>query len=231
MIDIVTINLNNREGLERTMKSVFSQSFFHLINYIIIDGGSTDGSKELIEQYQHNLHYWCSEPDTGIFNAFNKAIDHLTGDYVLFLNSGDYLHSDTTIEEIYDKLDADIVYGDEMMFKYTNMAMVNYTNIRPVQEQLSEYPDVLTDGFFRRSALPHQSTFIRVSLQKQHKYDENCVIAGDWKLTREAIMENGATYKHIPMIISHYGLDGISARKNDVFAQEKENYYKQLKDK
>lgn len=231
MIDIVTINLNNKEGLERSMKSVLSQSFFHLINYIIIDGGSTDGSEELIEQYQHNLHYWCSETDTGIFNAFNKAIEHLTGDYVLFLNSGDYLHSDTTIEEIYDKLDTDIVYGDEMMFKYTNMAMVNYTNIRPVQEQLSKYPDVLTEGFFKRSALPHQSTFIKVSLQKQHKYDENCVIAGDWKLTREAIMENGATYKHVPMIVSHYGLDGISARKNDVFAQEKENYYIKLKDK
>lgn len=231
MIDIVTINLNNKEGLERSMKSVLSQSFFHLINYIIIDGGSTDGSKKLIEQYQHNLHYWCSETDTGIFNAFNKAIDHLTGDYVLFLNSGDYLHSDTTIEEIYDKLDADIVYGDEMMFKYTNMAMVNYTNFRPVQEQLSKYPVHLDEGFFKRSALPHQSTFIKVSLQKQHKYDESCVIAGDWKFTREVIMENGATYKHVPMIVSHYGLDGISSRKYDVFVQEKNNYYKQLKDK
>lgn len=231
MIDIVTINLNNKEGLERTMNSVLSQSFFHMINYIIIDGGSTDGSKELIEQHKHNLHYWCSEPDKGIFNAFNKAIEHLTGDYVLFLNSGDYLHSSTTIEEVYDKLDADIVYGDEMMFGYTNMAMVNYTRIRPVQELLYKYPDVLTEDFFRRSALPHQSTFIKVSLQKQHKYDENCVIAGDWKFTCEAIMENGATYKHVPMIVSHYGLDGISSRKYDVFVQEKENYYKQLKDK
>lgn len=231
MIDIVTITLNNREGLERTMNSVLSQSFFHLINYIIIDGGSTDGSKELIEQHKHNLHYWCSEPDKGIFNAFNKSIEHLTGDYVLFLNSGDYLHSDTTIEEIYDKLDADIVYGDEMMFKYTNMAMVNYTNFKPVQEQLSKYPDKLDEGFFKRSALPHQSTFIKVSLQKQHKYDESCVIAGDWKLTREAIMENGATYKHVPMIVSHYGLDGISSKKYNVFVHEKEDYYRKLKDK
>lgn len=231
MIDIVTINLNNKEGLERTIQSVTSQTFFDIIDYIIIDGGSTDGSKEVIESVKDKLYYWCSEPDKGIFNAFNKAIEHLTGDYVLFLNSGDYLHSDTTIEEIYDKLDADIVYGDEMMFKYTNMAMVNYTNFRPVQEQLSKYPDVLTEGFFKRSALPHQSTFIKVSLQKQHKYDENCVIAGDWKLTREAIMKNGATYKHVPMIVSHYSLDGISAKKYDIFVEEKENYYKQLKDK
>ena len=232
MIDIVTINLNNKEGLERSMKSVLSQSFFHLINYIIIDGGSTDGSKELIEQHQHNLHYWCSETDTGIFNAFNKAIEHLTGDYVLFLNSGDYLNNNKVIEDVMPYLDGtDIVYGDEMMFKYTNMAMVNYTNIRPVQEQLSKYPDVLTEGFFKRSALPHQSTFIKVSLQKKYKYDENCVIAADWKLTREAIMENGATYKHVPIIVSHYGLDGISAKKYDIFVQEKENYYKQLKDK
>lgn len=230
-INIVTINLNNKEGLERTIQSVTSQTFFDIIDYIIIDGGSTDGSKEVIESVKDKLYYWCSEPDKGIFNAMNKAIEHLTGDYVLFLNSGDYLHSDTTIEEIYDKLDVDVVYGDEMMFKYTNMAMINYTRIRPVQEQLYKYPDVLTEGFFRRSALPHQSTFIKVSLQKQHKYDENCVVAGDWKLTREAIMKNGATYKHVPIIVSHYGLDGISSRKYDVFAQEKENYYTQLKDK
>lgn len=232
MIDIVTINLNNREWLERTMNSVLSQSFFHMINYIIIDGGSTDGSKELIEQHKHKLYYWCSEPDKGIFNAMNKAVERLTGDYVLFLNSGDYLHSSTTIENVMEYLDdTDIVYGDEMMFKYTSMAMVNYTNIRPVQERLSTYPDKLDEGFFKRSALPHQSTFIKVSLQKQHKYAENCMIAGDWKLTREAIMDNGATYKHIPMIISHYGLDGISAKKYDIFVQEKKNYYKQLKDK
>ena len=230
-LSIITINYNNQEGLKKTIESVVSQTMRDF-EWIVIDGGSTDGSKEIIEQNKQCLDYWCSETDTGIFNAFNKAIEHLTGDYVLFLNSGDYLNNNKVLEDVMPYLDGtDIVYGDEMMFKYTNMAMVNYTNIRPVQEQLSKYPDVLTEGFFKRSALPHQSTFIKVSLQKKYKYDENCVIAADWKLTREAIMENGATYKHVPIIVSHYGLDGISAKKYDIFVQEKENYYKQLKDK
>lgn len=223
MIDIVTITLNNREGLERTMNSVLSQSFFHLINYIIIDGGSTDGSKELIEQHKHNLHYWCSEQDKGIFNAMNKGIDHLTGDYVLFLNSGDYLHSSTTIENVYDQLDSDIVYGNQITFHNTD-AIVSYVSNNAV----TRYPDRLDEGFFRRSALPHQSTFIRTSLQKQHKYDESCRIAGDWKMTREAILDDGASYKHIPIVISHYNLDGISSRQHKVFEKEKMEYYAKL---
>lgn len=223
MLDIVTITLNNREGLERTMNSVLSQSFFHLINYIIIDGGSTDGSKELIEQHKHNLYYWCSEPDKGIFNAMNKGVDHLTGDYVLFLNSGDYLHSSTTIENVYDQLDSDIVYGNQITFHNTD-AIVSYV----ARDSVTKYPDKLDEGFFRRSALPHQSTFIRTSLQKQHKYDESCKIAGDWKLTREAILDNGASYKHIPMVISHYNLDGISSRQQQVFKKEKMEYYAKL---
>lgn len=223
MIDIVTINLNNREGLAKTVNSVLSQSFFHLINYIIIDGGSTDGSKELIEQHKHNLHYWCSCPDKGIFNAMNKGIDHLTGDYVLFLNSGDYLHSSTTIENVYDQLDSDIVYGNQITFHNID-AIVSYV----YRDAVTKYPDRLDEGFFRRSALPHQSTFIRTSLQKQHKYDESCRIAGDWKMTREAILDDRASYKHIPMVISHYNLDGISSRQQQVFQKEKMEYYAKL---
>lgn len=226
-INIITINLNNKTGLERTINSVLSQTFFDNIDYIIIDGGSTDGSKELIEQCKDKLYYWCSEKDAGIFNAMNKGIDHLNGDYVLFLNSGDFLHNNKVIEQIYDELDADIVYGDEIMFRI-NTALVNYTSNVFSNEHVSKYPDKLDEKFFKISALPHQSTFIRTSLHKERKYDENCVIAGDWKFTRESIMKYGATYKHVPMIISHYGLDGISSRQFRTFQEEKDNYYKQL---
>ena len=223
MIDIVTINLNNKVGLEKTVNSVLNQSFFHKINYIIIDGGSTDGSKDVIKKISDKLHYWCSEQDKGIFNAMNKGIDHLTGDYVLFLNSGDYLHSSTTIENVYDQLDSDIVYGNQITFHNID-AIVSYVS----RDAVTKYPDKLDEGFFRRSALPHQSTFIRTSLQKQHKYDESCKIAGDWKMTREAILCNGASYKHIPVVISHYNLDGISSRQQKLFQKEKMEYYAKL---
>ena len=115
-INIVTINKNNRAGLERTIDSVLSQTFFDKIDYIIIDGGSTDGSKELIEEHKDRLYYWCSEQDNGIFNAMNKGLEHCDGDYVLYLNSGDFLRQNDIIELVYDKLDAHICYGNEYFF-------------------------------------------------------------------------------------------------------------------
>lgn len=224
-INIVTINLNNKVGLERTIDSVLSQTFFDKIDYIIIDGGSTDGSKELIEEHKDRLYYWCSEQDNGIFNAMNKAIDHLNGDYVLFLNSGDFLRQNDIIELVYDKLDADICYGNEYFFRGVN-ALVNYTSLG--NGRVTTYPNVLDENFFKRSALPHQSTFISVKYHKLHPYREDCVIAGDWTFFREAIMKYGATYKHLPITISNYGTDGISAKQYSVFKKEKDEYYKNL---
>lgn len=225
MIDIVTINFNNKNGLEKTIASVINQTYFDKINYIIIDGDSTDGSKEVIEEYKDKLFYWVSEPDKGIFNAMNKAIGHLNGDYVLFLNSGDFLRQNDIIELVYDKLDADICYGNEYFFRGIN-ALVNYTSLG--NGWTSTYPDALDENFFKRSALPHQSTFISVKYHKQHPYREDCVIAGDWTFFREAIMKYGATYKHLPITISNYGTDGISAKKFHVFQHEKNEYYKKL---
>ena len=217
MIDIVTINLNNKNGLEKTIASVINQTYFDKINYIIIDGDSTDGSKEVIEEYKDKLFYWVSEPDKGIFNAMNKAVDRLVGDYVLFLNSGDFLHSSDVIEKVYNRLDKDIVFGNEVFF-FNNG---NYF--------LSTYQSVLDEAFFMRSALPHQSTFIRVPLMKAHKYNESCTIAGDWTFFREAIMKYGATYKYLPdMTISNYGCNGISSTHFHIFVEEKQKYYRQL---
>ena len=216
-INIVTINLNNKEGLERTIQSVTSQTLFDIIDYIIIDGGSTDGSKEVIESVKDKLFYWCSEPDKGIFNAMNKAVERLTGDYVLFLNSGDYFYCNDIIQRIYDQLDGtDIVYGNEQFFS-------------TYYSRTSTYPATLNEDFFRRSALPHQSTFIKVELMKAHPYREDRVIAGDWTFFREAIMKYGATYKYVPITISYYNTNGISGRQYNIFVKEKNEYYANLK--
>ncbi len=85
-LSIITINLNNLAGLQKTMQSVFEQTFTDY-EYIVIDGGSTDGSKEYIEQHSDKLAYWVSEKDKGIYNAMNKGIIKAGGDYLLFLNS------------------------------------------------------------------------------------------------------------------------------------------------
>lgn len=227
MISIVTINLNNKKGLERTIKSVLAQTCFDEIQYIVIDGGSTDGSVDVIKQYADGIDYWVSEKDKGIFNAMNKGLSYLKGDYVLFLNSGDYLVSKTTIEEVLKYLDGSaIVYGNQI-FSKKNKAMVNYTSYDYVTEFVDKYPDKLDDTFFKRRALPHQSTFIKCDYHKKHHYSEDYKIIGDWKLMREAIMIDKVSYKHIPMIVSNYNMEGVSAQ-DDTYVVEINDYYKSI---
>lgn len=212
MITIVTINLNNKEGLKRTIESVVSQSFFDKIEYVIIDGGSTDGSVDVIKEYEGKLAYWCSEPDGGIFPAMNKSIEHCHGNYVLYLNSGDILNKNNVIERVYGELDKDIVYGNE--YKVNNKRM------------LATYPDKLTEAFFKRSALPHQSTFIRTELLKQRGYSEQWRVLGDWSWLRERIMVDKVSYKHLKFPISDYDLNGFSTINQKLFFAERNEYYK-----
>lgn len=166
-IDIVTINLNNKNGLKRTIESVINQTYKDKLNFIVIDGASTDGSTDIINLYKDQIDYWVSEKDSGIYNAMNKGIEASTSDYSLYLNSGDYLSENNVIERIYDSLDADIVYGDEYKLK------TNGT------KYIAKYPDILDEGFFKRTALPHQSTFIKTQLLKEHPYNEKYKLLGD----------------------------------------------------
>lgn len=91
-ISIITINYNNASGLEKTIRSVVEQTY-NEYEYIIIDGASSDKSKEVIQEYQRYIDFWCSEKDSGIYNAMNKGIQKASGEYLLFLNSGDVLNN------------------------------------------------------------------------------------------------------------------------------------------
>ena len=111
-LSIITINYNNLEGLKKTIESVCSQTYRDY-EWIVIDGGSTDGSRELIEENKSHIHYWVSEPDNGIYHAMNKGIAQAKGDYCQFLNSGDYYIAPNTLQQVFshDEL-ADVNYGD-----------------------------------------------------------------------------------------------------------------------
>lgn len=229
MIDIITINKDNKDGLEKTILSVINQTKFDEINYIIIDGGSTDGSKEIIKKYKKYFGYSTSRKDNGIFNAFNKALSHLKGDYVLFLNSGDYLFSETIIEDFLTLCDGStIVYGNQEFRKILKGYGSKLHEERILGEEVNTrlYPFTLDEAFFKMDALPHQSTFIKSDYMKQHPYSEDYKIIGDWIMLREAIIDNEATYQHIPITVSSYGLDGISAKNGLLFVNEKTDYYK-----
>ena len=163
-LSIITVNLNNREGLQKTIDSVVSQTFKDF-EWIVIDGGSTDGSKELIEQYADHFAYWVSEPDKGIYNAMNKGIKVAKGEYLQFLNSGDWLWEKKTLEKVFrENREEDVLYGNFVF-----------------RGQLYVTPYKLNTSHVYGSALNHQATFIRRSLFGTECYDEDYVIVSDWK--------------------------------------------------
>ncbi len=197
-LSIITINYNNAIGLQKTIKSVINQSFKD-IEYIIIDGGSTDGSVDVIKKHEKYIDYWISEPDNGIYNAMNKGILVANGEYLLMLNSGDYLISKNILNQaFFKKWESDIIYGD-VLWHYNGKIFE------------SDFNEKLTFQFFRNNAICHQSTFIRKSLHNLiGLYDENCEIVSDWKFILLAICKYNISYKRISLVISVCGCDGIS---------------------
>jgi glycosyltransferase involved in cell wall biosynthesis len=199
LISVITINFNDRVGLERTFESVFNQTFQDF-EYIVIDGGSNDGSKELIEENTEKISYWISEPDKGIYNAMNKGISAAKGDYLLFLNSGDKFYAEKSLSLGSKYLgEEDIIYGD--------LEVVN-----DEKSSIKKYPTDLSLFYFYEEALPHPSTFIKKSaFEKFGLYDENLKIVSDWKWFLLSICTQNASFKKIEEVISTFYLDGMSS--------------------
>ena len=198
---IITINYNNAEGLEKTIKSVKSQTYSNF-EHIIIDGNSKDGSKTVIESHKDFFSYSISEPDTGIYNAMNKGIKVSKGKYLLFLNSGDKLYDHQILDKVSKKMfeNLDIYYGDlNLIFKKENKIQV--------------FPKKLSFGFFYEKSLAHPSVFIKKNLfDDLFYYNESFKIISDWEFFTCAICKYNASYKHLGLIISKFNTDGISSR-------------------
>ena len=198
-ISIITINYNNLEGLKRTIESVVNQTWQEF-EYIVIDGGSTDGSAIYIESQSQHIDYWVSEPDKGIYNAMNKGIAKATGEYLLFLNSGDHFFNSNVLEENHEFL----VLQDIIYFN------LNVSDDK--SSFLKKYPDELLFSYFVKDTLPHPSTFIKASLfDKVGLYDESLKIVSDWKFFMESVCKFNSTYKRIDQTLSTFYLDGLSS--------------------
>ena len=213
-LSIITISLNNISGLRLTAESILEQTYDDY-EWIVIDGGSHDGTREFLEASNKNITFWCSEKDKGIYNAMNKGIARAKGDYILFLNSGDTLYRNTTLQEALEKCnDYDIVYGDAMfMHKKGARRWV--------------YDDILTMKRMYEHSINHQSTFIKASLLKLQGYDESYHIAADWKRFVEWLKE-GKTFKHIDIIIANYDTTGLSTTNEDIAHAERDRFFKEL---
>ncbi len=211
-LSIITINYNNKVGLQKTIESVIAQTSKEF-EFIIIDGNSNDGSKDIIAQYQSNFTYAISEPDTGIYNAMNKGIAKSNGEYLLFLNSGDWLNNNQVIASIKNHLnDTDVISGDMNIFQENNW-------------NLHRSQDTITIDYFLRISLYHQATFVKKELfSKSGLYDDNFKLAGDYEFFIRTLLKQDATYKHIPFLISNFLTDGISNDKgfNELNYKERE---------
>lgn len=199
-LSIITINYNNLAGLQRTIQSVVNQTWQEF-EYIVIDGGSTDGSAAYIEDQCDKMHYWVSVADKGIYHAMNKGIAKATGEYLLFLNSGDYLFSDTVLAENQYKIaDYDLIY-----FNILHLGENNYS-------RTISYPETLRFSVLFFDCLSHQATFLRKNLfDSVGFYDENLKIVSDWKFMILALFKHHCSYLKVNEILSIYSLDGVSA--------------------
>lgn len=198
-ITIVTINYNDAIGLEKTIKSVLNQTTKNF-EFVVIDGNSSDGSKEVIKKYEDKFSYCVSEKDNGIYHAMNKGIQAAKGDYLLFMNSGDVLMDDSNILETCEpKLVEDIVAFDCFLEK-NNQITGRRTHI--------ENPTLF---YVYRNGFKHQSTFIKKTLfEKVGLYNEKYRIASDYEFWLRCFLEPTTTSRGYAMPIAVFQLNGIS---------------------
>lgn len=207
-LSIITINYNDKTGLESTIKSVISQSF-NDFQYIVIDGGSTDGSQEIIERHKDKLDIAISEKDSGIYNAMNKGARFATGEYLLFLNSGDSLLDATVLEKVFNtKPQSDIV----------SCQCLDYDN---AHTYLKIPPKNISLFTFTSSSLPHPSSFIKKSLfDKIGGYSEEYRVMSDWCFFIDALLIERCTYSTLPITVSKFNCFGISSTNTTIESEK-----------
>ncbi|MCD9854166.1 glycosyltransferase [Epilithonimonas sp. JDS] len=212
-VSIITVAYNNRFGLEETIKSVIGQSYKN-IEFIVIDGGSNDGSKELLESYNSQINYWISEPDKGIYNAMNKGIAKATGDYLIFMNSGDRFASPEILEKIAPQFrNEDIVYGNA------------YYELEDRKKYEYRIPSKITIGSLLKEPICHQSAFFKKELfMKFGIYDESNKIASDWTFMMDLFIHHNISQKYINEYIAIFEKTGISNTNTDLSFGEQKKY-------
>lgn len=198
-LSIITINWNNREGLRQTMDNVLAQTARDQFEYIVVDGGADDGSGEMLKQeYDGKLDKWTSQPIKPIYRKMNMGVQMATGDYCLFLNSGDALNDPDVVKDMLPHLDKrhDLVIGN--IIEGTHRTRV---------------PEDITYLWMYKASIPHSAAFIRRELLLEHPYDENLVIVSDWKFFLQVLIIDNVSYQLVDRDISYFDQTGISSTR------------------
>lgn len=203
-ISVITVNRNNRSGLLRTIGSVVSQTL-PPFEFIVVDGASTDGSADLLEEFDPHITYGVSEADSGIYNAMNKGVTAAHGDYCLFMNSGDVFHS-ADVLRLLDQasVSADIICGNAIILSDP-----------PVKKTP---PAQVSFRFFYRQTFCHQAVLIRTRLLKEMPYEESLTFVADRKFFLDALVFKGYSYAPVDIDVVDYDVHGFSSENR--FASE-----------
>jgi glycosyltransferase involved in cell wall biosynthesis len=215
-ISVITINLNNLNGLKKTIESVYSQTFKDF-EYIIIDGDSNDGSKEFIGQYANTPFpfRWISEKDKGIYNAMNKGLQIANGEYVHFLNSGDFLVNNKVYEELIQKstMTLDIIYGNKIEVYSDGHEVLN----KGLQKSNLTFDDAY------RGCISHSSAFTKRCLfEKYGLFDESFKIVSDTEFYLKAIGLGCSSTEYVDFNVSYFDMNGVSKNPSFKFLQQTE---------
>ena len=186
-ISIITVAYNAVDTIEETILSVINQTYSN-IEYIIIDGGSIDGTIDIIKKYSDNISYWISEPDKGIYDAMNKGINIATGEWINFMNAGDIFYNFNTLVDIFEinRTFADVVYGDRI----SKCSFGEFYHKVDTLDKFNKYFPIF-----------HQSTFIKTKILKNNKFDLKYKICADYNQLYQLYKQN-YTFHYLPISIS-----------------------------
>jgi glycosyltransferase involved in cell wall biosynthesis len=207
-LSVITVNYNNLVGLERTFQSVFAQSRFDAIEYIVMDGGSNDGSKELIEQHAGKIRFWVSERDNGLYHAMNKGMQRATGDYLWFMNSGDAMFDRESAAQAIEAAEkgAAFIYGDTMFIQPDGREIGLMSRVTP-----KKLPEAAGPHTFRFGMnICHQSVVVRRDLAPPYDESYRMVADIDWIIR---ILKQRPVSACTPGPLARFELGGISQQR------------------
>ena len=201
-LSIITVNLNNVRGLHKTMESILSQTC-NDFEWIVIDGGSTDGSKDLIEQNAEHIAYWVSEPDRGIYHAMNKGIKVAKGNYLNFLNSGDYYWSNEVVKQFSEaRLLDDVIYANSI-----------FVDSEGHESGRQCPPACVPLSYFWSNNFNHQSVFYHRRCFDNYLFDEQNRIHSD-KESYMYLLYHGFSFKKWNQVVAYCEAGGLSSNGN-----------------
>jgi glycosyltransferase involved in cell wall biosynthesis len=209
-VSVITVTYNALPALQRTMASVLVQSGTDY-EYIIVDGGSKDGTPEFLAEKSIVEYRWISEPDSGIYEAMNKGVKMAQGDFCIFMNAGDWFIDDKVLFKVAPFLDkADILLGNQIHLDEQGI-IDGYTSSK----------GAFTLRNLLQSSVCHQATFIRRSLLLNHPYDESLRLVSDWKFILENFLSGICRFKEIDIDICYFEAGGATDKNTHLGSFER----------